>query len=89
VFDDELDRLINELGLDSLKEARIFADMDRTLIRFYIPGEYTWAEIRKSSQELGQRLTDAKIAAEQDRKMALQALFNSLLQALMTGRLRV
>jgi type I restriction enzyme M protein len=59
VFDDELDRLINELGLDSLKEARMFADMDRTLIRFYIPGEYTWAEIRKSSQELGQRLTDA------------------------------
>jgi type I restriction enzyme S subunit len=32
---------------------------------------------------------DAKIAAEQDRKGALQELFNSLLQALMTGRLRV
>ena len=35
------------------------------------------------------RAADAKIAAEQDRKGALQELFNSLLQALMTGRLRV
>ncbi len=32
---------------------------------------------------------DAKIAAEQDRRAALQALFNSLLQELMTGKLRV
>ncbi len=33
--------------------------------------------------------TDTKIAAEQDRKAALQELFNSLLQELMTGQLRV
>jgi type I restriction enzyme S subunit len=32
---------------------------------------------------------DAKIAAEQDRRAALQGLFDSLLQELMTGRLRV
>ncbi len=32
---------------------------------------------------------DAKIAAEQDRRAALRELFNSLLQALMTGRRRV
>lgn len=32
---------------------------------------------------------DAKIAAEQDRRAALRELFNSLLQELMTGKLRV
>jgi hypothetical protein len=31
----------------------------------------------------------AKTAAEQDRKTALQELFNSLLQALMSGQLMV
>lgn len=62
VFEDELLRLKNELGFAGLDEAREFADLDRSMTRFYIPKEYTWAEIRKSSVKLGQRLTDAMLA---------------------------
>jgi hypothetical protein len=60
--EDELLRLKSELGFASLDEAREFADLDRTMTRFYIPKEYTWAEIRKSPVKLGQRLTDAMLA---------------------------
>ncbi len=62
VFDDELERLRDELGLLSLDFAREFAETDRSLTRFYIPQAYTWAEIRKSTEKLGERLTDAMIA---------------------------
>jgi len=65
VFEDELLRLKNELGFTGLDEAREFADLDRTMTRFYIPKEYTWAEIRKSPVKLGQRLTDAMLAIGQ------------------------
>jgi type I restriction enzyme M protein len=62
VFDDELERLREELSLLSLDYAREFADTDRSLTRFYIPKGQTWAEIRRSSQRLGERLTDAMLA---------------------------
>ena len=35
------------------------------------------------------QVTDAKIAAEEDRLSALQALFKSMLQQLMTGQIRL
>ncbi len=62
VFEDELHRLVDALNFGSLEEARLFAQTDRSLVRFFIPQEYTWAEIRKSPVQLGQRLTDAMLA---------------------------
>lgn len=62
VFEDELHRLQNELGLLNLEFAREFAETDRSLTRFYIPQEFTWIEVRRSSAKLGERLTDAMLA---------------------------
>lgn len=62
MFDDELNRLVDALNFGSLEEARLLAQTDRSLVRFFIPQEYTWAEIRKSLVQLGQRLTDAMLA---------------------------
>lgn len=62
VSEDELLRLKDELGLPDIEMARDFAATDRSLTRFYIPKEDTWAEVRKSSVQLGQRLTDAMLA---------------------------
>ncbi len=66
VFEDELRRLKEELGLLSLDFAREFAEMDRSLTRFFIPRAYTWAEIRRSTEKLGERLTDAMLAIGQE-----------------------
>jgi type I restriction enzyme M protein len=55
VFDDELKRLEAEFG----DLARELVEQDRGLIRFYIPKEHTWDQVRRSPVELGQRLTDA------------------------------
>ncbi len=62
VFEDELRRVKDELGLLDLDVARQFADTDRTLTRFYIPPEATWLEVRRSTAKLGERLTDAMLA---------------------------
>ncbi|MFQ5610589.1 MAG: N-6 DNA methylase [Anaerolineae bacterium] len=57
VFDDELNRLTEKVGNADL--ARDLVKEDRDLIRFYIPNEHKWNEVRRSPVELGQRLTDA------------------------------
>ena len=61
VFEDELTRLKDELNLLDLDFAREFAQTDRSLTRFFIPKEHTWAEVRKSPVKLGERLTDAMV----------------------------
>lgn len=71
VFEDELARLRKELNLKDIDEARQYARMDRELVRFYIPKEVTWSEIRKSPQALGQRLTEAmREIAKENPKLA-------------------
>lgn len=57
VYEDELSRLAQELKM-SIAEAVQLAAVDRTLIRFYIPSEARWDEVRKQTQGLGERLTD-------------------------------
>ncbi|HEY77352.1 MAG TPA: SAM-dependent DNA methyltransferase [Thermoflexia bacterium] len=67
VYEDELQRLSQELGSDEL--ARRLAQADRDLIRFYIPEGCTWPEVRRSPLNLGERLTEAmrEIARENSR----------------------
>ncbi len=57
VFTDERARLTDELGDETL--ARELAQRDRGLIRFYVPDEHTWDQVRRSPVDLGERLTDA------------------------------
>jgi type I restriction enzyme M protein len=54
VYEDELKRLSGEFG--DKETAKMLAKSDRKLIRFYIPDEYTWHEIRKVTTNLGERL---------------------------------
>jgi type I restriction enzyme M protein len=55
VFADEVDRLSREFG----DLARELVEGDRGMIRFYIPEEHTWDQVRRSPVNLGERLTDA------------------------------
>jgi len=55
VYEDEIRRLSEEFGDE--ETAKTLARSDRKLIRFYIPDEYTWREIRKVTTNLGERLT--------------------------------
>jgi type I restriction enzyme M protein len=57
VYEDEIARITKEVGDETL--ARQLAKEDRSLVRAYIPGEYTWSEIRTSPVDLGDRLTTA------------------------------
>ena len=61
VFDDEL------RGLDTNKEqAELLANVDHSLVRFYIPKGYRWSDILSKTGNLGEFLTDVtrKIARE-------------------------
>jgi len=55
VYEDELRKLSEEFG--DRETAKTLAESDRKLIRFYIPNEYSWQEIRKVTTNLGERLT--------------------------------
>ncbi len=57
VFHDELARLSEEFGSETL--ALELAEADRELTRAYIPKAYTWDEVRRSPVDLGERLTEA------------------------------
>jgi type I restriction enzyme M protein len=66
VFADEVDRLSREFG----DLARELVEGDRGLIRFYIPEEHTWDQVRRSPVNLGERLTDAmKAIARENPKL--------------------
>jgi type I restriction enzyme M protein len=56
VFDDEIDHLGGEFG--DRETALALVEEDHSLVRFYIPPEASWAEIRKLTGNLGQSLTD-------------------------------
>lgn len=56
VFDDELDRLAKKFG--DRETALELVDEDHSLVRFYIPPLASWAEIRKLTGNIGQRLTE-------------------------------
>ena len=64
VYEDEIKKLSEIFG--SEEEARKQVAEDRELIRFYIPEECLWRNIRKITEGLGEKLTEAlrKIARE-------------------------
>ncbi len=57
VYEDEIRKLSKEF--ENEKFAKEIIKSDRKLIRFYIPDEYTWREIRKITTNLGEKLTEA------------------------------
>ena len=57
VYTDELAKLAKTLKMN-VSEAEGLAAVDRSLIRFYLPSEARWDNVRKRTQGLGERLTD-------------------------------
>ncbi|HFD38423.1 MAG TPA: SAM-dependent DNA methyltransferase [Anaerolineae bacterium] len=57
VYEDELAKLAQDLGVDQ-ETAVAFAEADRTLVRFYLPPETRWRELRGQTTGLGVRITD-------------------------------
>ena len=56
VFDDEIERLAAKFG-DRDTALELVTD-DHSLVRFYIPPEGSWSEVRKLTTRIGQRLTE-------------------------------
>ncbi len=67
VFDDEIARLKDQFGDEAT--ARELVNQDRELVRFFIPDTAKWDRIRRSSTNVGERVTDAlrSIARENPR----------------------
>jgi type I restriction enzyme M protein len=59
VYEDEIKRLVTEKVFLSEEFAKLVVKSDRRLVRFYIPEEYTWQEVRKVTKDLGEKLTEA------------------------------
>lgn len=64
MYEDEIKKLASEFGNEEI--ARKLVEKDRKLVRFYIPEECLWKNIRKITTGLGEKLTEAlrKIAKE-------------------------
>ncbi len=64
VFEDEIKKLAEEFG--SEETAKKLVSQDRKLIRFYIPEDCLWKNIKKITTGIGEKLTDAlrKISKE-------------------------
>ena len=67
VYEDEIRKLSKEF--EDEETVRELIKSDRKLVRFYIPDEYLWHQIRKTTINLGERLTTAlrEIAKENPR----------------------
>ncbi|MBW9221500.1 type I restriction-modification system subunit M [Methanothermococcus sp. SCGC AD-155-C09] len=57
VYKDEIKKLASEFGSEEI--ARKLAEMDRKLVRFYIPEECLWENIRGITKNVGEKLTSA------------------------------
>ena len=64
VYEDEIKRLAEEFGNEEI--AKKLVSEDRKLIRFYIPEDCLWRNMRKITTGIGEKLTEAlrKIAKE-------------------------
>jgi len=57
VFEDEIKRLSEEFG--DGKTALEIVSKDHNLVRFFIPKQAAWQQIRKQTTKIGEKLTDA------------------------------
>jgi type I restriction enzyme M protein len=57
VYEDEIKDMERIMG--DAQKARAIARYDRHVVRFCIPDEHTWQLVRRSTERLGERLTDA------------------------------
>ena len=57
VFEDEIKRISEEFG--DGKTALEIVLKDHSLVRFFIPKQAVWSEIRKQTTKIGEKLTDA------------------------------
>ena len=57
VFEDEIKRLSEEFG--NRKTALEIVSKDHSLVRFFIPKQAIWSEVRKQTTKIGEKLTDA------------------------------
>ena len=64
VYEDEIKKLAEEFGSEEI--AKKLVSKDRKLIRFYVPEDCLWRNIRKITTGIGEKLTEAlrKIAKE-------------------------
>jgi len=60
VFEDEIKRLSEEFG--DGKTALEIVSKDHNLVRFFIPKQAAWQQIRKQTTQIGEKLTDAILA---------------------------
>jgi type I restriction-modification system DNA methylase subunit len=56
VFDDELERLVKDFG--DRDTALKVVKKDHSLVRFYVPDDARWENIRKVTTKIGEYLTD-------------------------------
>ena len=69
VFDDEIDRLANEVGSNGGQALKL-AQMDHKVVWFYIPEQARWYAISKQTTGLGEHLTDAvRMVARENPKL--------------------
>ena len=73
VFEDEIKRLSEEFG--DGKTALEIISKDHSLVRFFIPKQAVWSEIRKQTTKIGEKLTDA-ICAIAKENPKLQGVVN-------------
>jgi len=57
VFEDEIKRISEEFGDE--KTALEIVSKDHSLVRFFIPKQADWQQIRKQTTKIGEKLTDA------------------------------
>lgn len=57
VFEDEIKRISDEFGDE--KTALEIVSKDHSLVRFFIPKQAAWQQIRKQTTKIGEKLTDA------------------------------
>lgn len=68
VFEDEVKALSEEFGDEDT--AAYLAEQDRTMVRFYVPEEARWQNIREKTTNLGDFLTDAvRAVARENEKL--------------------
>ncbi len=73
VFEDEIKRLSEEFG--DGKTALEIVSKDHRLVRFFIPKQAAWQQIRKQTTKIGEKLTDA-IRAIAKENPKLQGVIN-------------